>query len=171
MLFDFNEIKAGRLWVGSFVGHHDVKQLWRMGITTVISLQSDQDIKGCGINTKKLLKALTEADMEFLRVPVPDFNEEALGVELPVCIKELETALAQGWAKVYLHCTAGVNRSPTVAAAYLMKSRGWTAQHAYDYLTEKRNCKPYLKILQNYEEALNGEMREGKGYRLHAVER
>jgi protein-tyrosine phosphatase len=152
MLFDYNEIIPGRLWVGSFISPLDSKQLWRMGITSVISLQSDQDLRGQGgTNMKKLIKALKEVDIDFLRLPVQDFNEEDIAKHLGLCALKLEAALAPAWAKVYLHCTAGVNRSPTVAAAYLMKSRGWPAQQAYDYLIEKRNCRPYLKVLERYE--------------------
>jgi protein-tyrosine phosphatase len=153
-MIGYNEIIPGRLWVGSFCDAQDARQLWRLGITGVLSLQSDQDIKSRGIKLKKLFKALEEVDIEFLRMPVQDFDEAEMARQLPFCVAELEAALAPGWARVYMHCTAGINRSPTVAAAYLIKSRGWTAQETYKYLLEKRACQPYFNILETYEKTL-----------------
>jgi protein-tyrosine phosphatase len=154
MLGDYNEVIPGKLWVGSYCRPGDSKQLHRMGITTVVSLQTDLDLKGEGISLKKLVKSLAEADIDLVRVPLQDFNEEALTKELSASVETIESLMAPGWAKVYLHCTAGVQRSPTVAAAYMMKSRGWPAGQAYDYLIEKRNCRPYRNILEQYEKAL-----------------
>jgi protein-tyrosine phosphatase len=84
-----------------------------MGITVVVSLQSDQDLKRNGISLKKLLKALTEANIDLRRVPVQDFSKEDSVTHLPACVAEIEAALAPGWAKAYVHCTGGINRSPT----------------------------------------------------------
>jgi protein-tyrosine phosphatase len=69
-------------------------------------------------------------------------------------VSVIEEALAPGWAKVYLHCTAGIIRSATVAAAYLIKAQSMTAQESYDLLVEKRDCEPDLEVLRKYEEAL-----------------
>ncbi len=154
MLFDYNEIIQGQLWVGRFIDHKDAKQLWRLGVTTVINLQSDHDIKSCRINLKKLEKALDAVDIELLRLPVPDFNEDLLAHQLPHLVDKLEAVLALNWTKVYLHCTAGVNRSPTVAAAYLMKVFGRPAKESYDYLVSRRDCMPYLNVLHKYESLL-----------------
>jgi protein-tyrosine phosphatase len=157
MLFDYNQIIPGRLWVGAFVRPEDAKQLQRMGITIVVSLQSDQDFKQNGISLKKLLRALEDANIDLRRVPVEDFDKRGLAGKLPACIAEIEAALAPGWAKVYVHCSAGINRSPTAAAAYLMKSRGLSAQEAHDYLVERRDCNPYLDVLEEYETELSRE--------------
>jgi protein-tyrosine phosphatase len=154
VLFDYNEIMPGRLWVGSLLCPQDAKQLRRMGITMVISLQSDQDLKSRGINLKKLVQSLEEFDVDMVRLPIQDFSEEAVAGQLSDTVAKLEAALAPGWSKIYLHCTAGINRSPTVAAAYLMKSLGWTALQAYDYIVEKRECQPYLAVLEKYGEKL-----------------
>jgi len=154
MLVDYNEVIPGKLWVGGFFSPSDSKQLHRMGITTVVSLQTDLDLKNEKISLKKLVKALAEVDIDLMRVPLEDFNEQALAKDLAACVETMELLMAPGWAKVYLHCTAGVQRSPTVAAAYLMKSRGWSAGKACDYLIEKRACRPYSSILEQYERTL-----------------
>jgi protein-tyrosine phosphatase len=172
MLVDYNEVIPGKLWVGAFCSPSDSKQLHRMGITTVVSLQTDVDLKSGGISLKKLVKSLAEADIDLVRVPLADFNEQALSKELSACVETLELLMAPGWAKVYLHCTAGVQRSPTVAAAYLMKSRGWPAQKAYGYLVERRNCQPYRSMLEQYARVLTTSTQEAwtKAYRLSCCE-
>jgi protein-tyrosine phosphatase len=154
MLFDYNQIIPGRLWVGSFVRPEDANQLRRMGITVVISLQNDDDLKVYGISLKKLIKSLSEANIDLCRVPVQDFNKEVLALHLPECVAAIEAVLVPGWAKAYVHCSGGINRSPTAAAAYLIKTRGLSAQEAYDYLVERRDCSPHLDLLVEYEKAI-----------------
>jgi protein-tyrosine phosphatase len=150
MLFDYNQIIPDRLWVGAFVHPEDAGQLRRMGITHVVSLQSDQDLKRNGVSLKKLIKSLTEANIDFFRVPLQDFDKSELARRLPECVAAIEAALAPGWAKAYVHCTAGINRSPTAAAAYLIKTGGISARQAYEMLVEKRDCSPYLDVLEEY---------------------
>jgi len=150
MLGDYNQIIPNRLWVGAGIRPEDSNQLRRMGITTVLSLQCDIELKRSRISPRKLSAALEEADIELLRIPVMDLNKADLVAKLPSCVGELEGALARGWAKVYLHCSAGVNRSPTVAAAYLMKLQKLSVKEAFDYLMKKRECAPDPEVLQRF---------------------
>jgi atypical dual specificity phosphatase len=151
---DCDAIIADRLWVGSYPRPEDVKQLKELGVTTVVSLQSDGDIAGEGISTKKLLKAYNAAQIKFLQVAINDFDKEDLLRNIPRCVAELEAALRPGAAKVYLHCTAGLNRAPTVAAAYLMRMQRMSPKDAYDYVLARRYCRPYLDVLHNYAASL-----------------
>ena len=60
-------------------------------------------------------------------------------------------------ARVYVHCTAGINRGPTLAAAYLIKNKGLSAREAYEYVIERRQCRPYPTVLQEYAKSLAEE--------------
>jgi protein-tyrosine phosphatase len=151
MILDCNEIITDRLWVGSYIRPEDVRFLRQMEITSILSLQSDRDLAIYNINLKKLLKAYALAQIELRRIPTPDFDKQALAANLPQAVEELENALAPRWGRAYVHCTAGINRGPTLAAAYLIKVTGMSAQEAYDYLVARRDCSPYLEILQEYE--------------------
>jgi protein-tyrosine phosphatase len=151
MILDCNEIITDRLWVGSYIRPEDIRYLKRLEITSILSLQSDRDLAVYGINLKKLFKAYAQAEIELRRVPTPDFDREALAANLPHAVEELENALAPRWGRAYVHCSAGINRGPTLAAAYLVKVNGMSAQEAYDYLVSRRDCNPYLEILQEYE--------------------
>jgi protein-tyrosine phosphatase len=154
MILDYNEIIEGRLWVGCFVRTDEVRILRQLGITTVFNLQSDRDLNDYGISIIQLAKAYAFADIELRRIPIPDFDKQALAAGLSNAVEELENALARNEAKVYVHCTAGINRGPTLAAAYLMKAGGLSAQDAYEYVISRRHCNPYLDTLQAYEASL-----------------
>jgi len=154
MNVDSNEIIPARLWVGGYLQPEDVKLLAKNLISTVVSLQTDEDLASRGIQIKKLLKAFQESGIELRRVPIADFDKNGLVANLPLCVSELQVALQPEWARVYLHCTAGINRSPTVAAAYLIRSRDMSAKDAYDYVTGRRHCSPYVDVLEQYAESL-----------------
>jgi protein-tyrosine phosphatase len=151
MILDCNEIISGRLWVGCYVRPEDVGILRQMEITSIVNLQSDRDLATYNISMKKLTEAYAFAEIDLRRIPIPDFDRHALGLQLPQAVDELEDVLVPRWSKAYIHCTAGINRGPTLAAAYLIKADRLTAQEAYDFVIARRDCSPYLDTLQAYE--------------------
>ena len=160
MILDCNEIIADKLWVGSYIRPEDARFLRQMEITSVLSLQSDRDLAVYGISIEKLLQAFSLSDIEFHRIPTHDFDKQALADNLPQAVEALEKTLAPPCARAYVHCSAGINRAPTLAAAYLIKQKGMSAQEAYDYLVARRDCHPYLEVLNGYESLLR-ENRSG----------
>lgn len=157
MVLDFNEIIPGRLWVGGYVREEEVHELRQMGITTVVSMQTDEDLLHYGVSLHELALAYEDAGIEFRRLPTQDFDREALERNLPQVVTQVEEALANPRTKLYLHCTAGINRSPTAAAGFLIRSSGISAREACDYLTARRDCNPTLDILERYEAAQRGK--------------
>ncbi len=156
-MLDYSEILPGRLWVGGYVRGEEVPQLKRLGITTVLSLQTDVDLGQYGITPVELARAYDAARIEFRRVPILDFDPGELERSLPAAVAQVEDALANPFARLYLHCTAGVNRSATTAAAFLIKSRRITAVEACRHLLARRDCSPAQDILERYEAALGDE--------------
>jgi protein-tyrosine phosphatase len=154
MLIDCNEIIDDKLWVGSYVRADDTPSLRQMGITLVISLQSDRDLSYYNVSLKQLLKTFQKADIQLHRVPISDFDKINLLENLPRAVDVLERALAQPRNRIYLHCSAGINRAPTLAAAYYVKARNFSAKAACDYVLSRRNCAPYLDVLESYESTL-----------------
>jgi protein-tyrosine phosphatase len=152
---DYTEILPRRLWVGSFVRPDDVARLRDLGITTIISLQSDDDLRNYFISFEELLNACFDAGIELRRIPIQDFDRDALAWNLPRCVRELEAALARPSARVYLHCTAGKNRAPTAAAAYLIRAQGIPPPEALEYLRARRQCQPYRSVLEDYAATLD----------------
>lgn len=154
MQLDCSEIIPGRLWIGAYLHEQDIEELQRLGVTTVLSLQSEEDLQNYGIQIDLLEQALEKAGIELRRVPIQDFDREALARGLPEAVAVLDELLSEPWTQVYLHCTAGINRAPTTAAGYLILSSGISATAACRKVQECRYCSPPLDILERYEASL-----------------
>ncbi len=151
MALDLDVIIPERLWVGGYVGEGDVRELQRLGITDVLNLQTDDDLLSFGVSPAALAHAYEQAGITLHRVPIPDFDREGLWSHLCEATAEAEAVLEDSGARLYLHCTAGVNRSPTTAAAYLIKQLGMPAHDACTYVTSRRPCNPSLDLLEDFE--------------------
>jgi atypical dual specificity phosphatase len=131
---------AKNLFVGASL--HDAKEiehLRSLGITAILSLQSEEDTGQQGLEWEKDTAAA--AEMGFRNVPVNDFDTADLQRKLPKCVLALDEMLKAGHV-VYLHCTAGASRSPTVAAAYLHWCLAWSLEQALVCVCEARYCSP-----------------------------
>jgi len=116
-----------------------------------LSLQSDRDLEHYGINLKALLHSYELAGIRLHRIPIRDFDKSELVTNLAMGVRELAEALRPEQEKVYVHCTAGINRAPTLVAAYLMRVQKLSARDACDFVSMKRHCSPYLDVLEIYE--------------------
>jgi len=71
---------------------------------------------------------------------------------------EFIAAQRRAGATVYVHCLAGMNRSGTVAVAYLMQEHGWTRDRALAFAQAKRpQIQPnraFQRLLAEWETAL-----------------
>ena len=92
--------------------------------------------------------------IEVRRLPVRDFDPDDLRRYLPECVKVLDALLKQGH-NVYVHCSMGVNRSPSIVIDYLTWIKGLSLGEAYDHVTQIRSCDPYVEAIR-----LAGEDRE-----------
>lgn len=111
------------------------------GITAVLNLQTDEDMRSLDVVWELLEAYYAKCGIELRRVPVSDFNPVDLQEKLPECVRALDRLLGAGHS-VYLHCTAGANRSPTVAIAYLHWRQGWDLDRAIAHVKERRQCAP-----------------------------
>jgi len=99
------------------------------------------------------------SDIPMLRVPVNDSptDTEKMGKYLKMASLAIRDVTRYN-GNVLIHCYAGMNRSATVTAAYLMTIKELTAQQAIDIIKKKKpetftpmNFRPALK---SYEEML-----------------
>ena len=105
------------LFVGScLLDSKDLEDLRSLGITAILSLQTPEDMGERGMEWEE--KAALNAKLAFRSVPVRDFDTDDLQRNLPLCVAVLDHMLMAGHT-VFLHCTAGTGRSPTVAVGYL----------------------------------------------------
>ena len=135
-----------------YVGPHlktigDIEKLRKLlAITAIMNLQTDEDIESVNLNWKPLEAYYESCAVRLCRVPMKEEQTE-LREKLLHCIHALERLLADGHT-VYLHCTAGVARSPTVAVGYLYCCLVWNLDAAVRYLKQLRQCAPYLEVLR-----------------------
>lgn len=76
---------------------------------------------------------------EWLWIAVDDDDAEPIQAHFDRVCEQIEKTKAVGKG-VLIHCMAGVSRSPTLAAAWLMRRRGLAAAEALAYLKERRPC-------------------------------
>lgn len=143
-------MKCGCVQPNLFVGPEpkdegDFEQLRSMKVTAILSLQSEEDVQTNGLQNRRNTAA--RRGLIFHNVPVADFDRAHLRRRLRDCVAVLDDLLKSGQV-VYLHCTAGVSRSPTVAAAFLHWKLRWTLDQAIAHLLTVRNCCPDAEVIR-----------------------
>lgn len=117
------------------------------GITTVVSLQDDADLASKNLAVAELEQAYRGHALRFHRIPLPDGDTAILAARLDGLVALLRE-LIDGGERVYLHCNAGYNRAPTIAIAYLHACTGRSLAAARDFVKERRQCVPYMTVLE-----------------------
>jgi protein-tyrosine phosphatase len=139
-------------------GIEDIDQLKRaFAITAVLNLQTDEDMMEDRIVWPAHAAHYQAAGIEAVRMPIRDFDPDDLCAKLPAGVRALERLLASGHV-MYLHCTAGQSRSPTVAIAYLHWCRGMELEEAVAHVRERRWCWPEVDAIReaNWKERESG---------------
>lgn len=88
------------------------------GVSAVLSLQTDDCRSALGIDYSRLEEHASNRGLLLHNAPIRDFDVEDQRKRLPYAVRILRQLIA-GHHRTYLHCTAGINRAPLVALAYL----------------------------------------------------
>ncbi len=135
-----------------YVGSHprsavDLERLvGSLGTTAVLNLQTDRDLDDWNIDWTRLEKSYRHHSVVLRRVPIVDFDREDLCERLSQAVDTLDEML-RGGHRVYLHCTAGAERAPSTAIAYLTWCRGWSLQQATSHVERVRDCAPGIDAI------------------------
>jgi protein-tyrosine phosphatase len=138
---------------GLFIGSHpqaidDIERLrLESAVTAVLNLQTDEDMRSVKLDWRPLEVHYQVSGIDLLRLPVKEEQIE-LREKLPECVRTLAGLITAG-RTVYLHCTPGVGRSPTVAIGYLHWSLGWGFDAAVCHVKQARHCSPHLDALRH----------------------
>lgn len=134
------------LFVGSCPQTEDDVERLRSehGVTAVLNLQTDEDMEIWNIDWRRLKRAYEKAGIVVRHEPVRDYDMEALRQRLPACVDALRE-LRDAAHVVYVHCTAGINRSPTTVIAYLHRCRDWELGDALEHVRRCHPCQPFLQ--------------------------
>ena len=123
----------------------DFLQIRSLNVTAVISLQTEDDLRDRGMAWER--DTAQAAGLIFCSVPVTDFDAADLELKLLERVSALPKLLDVGHT-VYVHCTAGVSRSPTVAVAYLHWHQAWPLQKALAHVKSMRDCCPNEEVIK-----------------------
>jgi len=116
---DWGEVTPG-LVVGScpmVPGDLDTIQR-RAGVTAVLSVQHDDCLAYWRIDYEDMRARGARLGLSMARAPMRDFDLEDQRRRLPAAVTALAGLHAAGH-RVYVHCTAGLGRSPLTVLAYL----------------------------------------------------
>jgi hypothetical protein len=135
---EIHEVDDG-LWVGACPATPEFIRALRLShdIGGIVSVQTDDDLDAMGLSWPFLWRFLMSQGMAIERVPVVDFNDADLALHLDAAVAAV-AAMRDAGHNTYLHCTAGINRSPTVAIAYLVARRGMDLDEAWQQVVSRR---------------------------------
>ena len=121
------------LYVGPQHRENGKRTLLQAGITHIVNMRAEFDDAEHGLTLG--VKGATR----YCHLPTID-DDPISAAHIREGIAFIERALAEG-GKVYIHCTAGVGRAPSMAAAYLI-SKGCSMDEALDRI---RAARPFIK--------------------------
>ncbi|KAG0566519.1 hypothetical protein KC19_7G069500 [Ceratodon purpureus] len=88
------------------------------GIDAILNLQSGLCFDALKIPIDAIRKRAVERGVRLERVEIRDFDHADQSLMLPVAVRLLNSLLARGM-KVYVHCTAGINRATLTTVGHL----------------------------------------------------
>ena len=113
-----------------------------MGVSAILSLQHDECLMRMNIDYTNHEQHGRALGLVMARCPMRDFDPEDQRFGLPAAVNLLRDLLQAGH-RVYVHCTLGINRAPTVGLAYLTVIEELTVEGAL-YLIEQGRPGAYL---------------------------
>ena len=117
------------------------------GVTAVLSLQTDADLRERRQDWSTLEMSYRNLYIHAQRVPMRDFDYNNQRRVLPEAVRVLAKLLSSGHT-VYLHCNAGLGRSPLVAMAYFYWCRSLSYENAIIHVENRRSCSPMKDLLE-----------------------
>ena len=135
---DIHEIQPG-LWLGPCPRSPEFIRALRedYGIDSLVSVQTDADLRAMGLSWATLWRVLMARDIAASRVPIVDFDDSSLRAGLTDAVQAVQSMRAAG-RTVYVHCSIGINRSPTVVIAWLVRHGGLSLDEAWQLVRERR---------------------------------
>jgi len=113
------------LAVGAFASPERIRWLVEEGVTDILNVS----------DARSLVEAHAAGFRSVVFVPIADCMP-ILDESLKGCLAVIDVMFARPGAKVFVHCLAGQNRSPTVTWLYLLRL-GWEEIAAREQITSR----------------------------------
>ena len=98
----------------------DIVRLRRQaGVSAMLSLQHDECLNYWDIDYPAMYQAAQDLSMVMIRCPIRDFDIPDMRQNLPHAVSMLAHLLSSHH-RTYVHCTAGLGRSPLIVLGYLI---------------------------------------------------
>ncbi len=126
----------GRIGLASAPGRHtrdldsDVEGLRAMSVGLLVSLVTDRDVERYGLRGRRgdLFATCAAVGVQVLRCPIEDYGIPQ-SLEEVRCVVEAIDARYGAFARIVVHCGAGLGRTGTIVSCWLVK-RGLNAATA-----------------------------------------
>lgn len=136
------------LYVGECPATSDeAGMLKESGISAVLNLQSDVDLINHAIDWPALQACYASLGITVRRVRIIDFDDDDLRDKLPEAVRVLTELLKQNHT-TYVHCNAGVNRSPSAIISYLHWMEDWDLDRAVQHVRRRHPCSPVTEVIR-----------------------
>lgn len=121
------------------------------GVRAVVSLQSDRDLADRGLRWSNLWQLYLQRGIAAVRVPITDHDTRALLRGLDGAVEAVRSHVAAGRVRVFVHCNAGINRSPSTIVGFLMAERGLSLDDALRWISERHpDAYPYPDVIARW---------------------
>lgn len=137
--------------------------------TAILSIQSDQCRAAFDINYEKHQSHAARCGLVLVNAPMRDFDPAHQRQRLGDAVHALHRLL-DAKHRVYVHCTAGINRAPLTVLTYLTFVEGMTIDEAMRLIHDARpEAAPYWEPYHNCWQDLVAENREAIEQRAWAL--
>jgi atypical dual specificity phosphatase len=128
----FRWIVDGKLAVGPIPNPISLQQLQAAGFKSVLTL--------CAAAERELPPEVPQ-QFHWQRLVLPDhsYEEKMQPEQLAEAVAFVDGAMRQNQAPVYVHCLAGMERSPSVCVAYLCLHQGMEVWEALNWVKQRNS--------------------------------
>lgn len=127
----------------------DMQRLRENNITAIFSIQSERDFKSHGLTPHYVTLLCQQYGLKYRRYSILDMNNDDFVSKAEGGVRVMRELLREG-ERVYVHCSAGIYRSPQMIALYLTLFERYSLEQAVAAVKENHPyAKPNWKVVRD----------------------